>query len=82
MAALEALDLVYPKGFSPQEGSLYLAYLSYSSFVKEHDPRAGSLKERIRFVEDDWTKAGRVNPKNVEVWRDKAAGWERAAGPP
>jgi len=29
MAALEALDLVYPKGFSAEEGALYLAYLSY-----------------------------------------------------
>lgn len=82
MAALEALDLVYPKGFSPQEGSLYLAYLSYSTFVKEHDPRAGSLKERIRFAEEDWINAGRVNPKNVEAWRAKAVEWESSSGEP
>ena len=70
MAALEiACDLVYPKGFSPQEGALYLAYLSYSTFVKEHDMREGHLKERIRFAEEDWINAGRVNPKNVEAWQ-------------
>jgi hypothetical protein len=40
MVALEALDLVYPKGFSAEEGSLYLAYLSYSTFVREHEQAA------------------------------------------
>ncbi len=76
MAALEALDLVYPKGFSPQEGALYLAYLCYSTFLKEDYPKASNLRKRIRFAEDDWGKAGRVNPRNVEAWRAKAASWE------
>lgn len=78
MAALEALDLVYPKGFSAQEGALYLAYLSYSTFLKERDPRAGNLQKRIRFAEGDWITAGRVNPRNVEAWREKAKAWEQA----
>lgn len=76
MAALEALDLVYPKGFSAQEGALYLAYLSYSTFLKEGDPRAENLKNRIRFAEESWIKAGRVNPRNVDAWREKARSWE------
>ena len=78
MAALEALDLVYPKGFSAQEGALYLAYLSYSTFLKERDPRASNLQKRIRFAEGDWITAGRVNPRNVEAWREKAKAWEQA----
>lgn len=78
MAALEALDLVYPKGFSAQEGSLYLAYLSYSTFLKQRDHRASNLQKRIRFAEEDWIKAGRVNPRNVEAWREKAKAWEQA----
>jgi hypothetical protein len=78
MAALEALDLVYPKGFSAQEGALYLAYLSYSTFLKERDPRASNLQKRIRFAEGDWIAAGRVNPRNVEAWRQKAIAWEQA----
>lgn len=77
MAALEALDLVYPKGFSAQEGALYLAYLSYSTFLKERDPRAQNLRQRMTFAEDDWIKAGRVNPRNVEAWREKSRGWEQ-----
>lgn len=77
MAALEALDLVYPKGFSPQEGALYLAYLSYSTFLKKDDSRCDSLQKRIRFAEDSWTATGRVNPKNVEAWRKKAKIWEQ-----
>lgn len=76
MAALEALDLVYPKGFSAQEAALYLAYLSYSTFLKERDPRASNLQKRIRFAERDWISAGRVNPRNVEAWREKARLWE------
>jgi hypothetical protein len=80
MAALEALDLVYPKGFSAQEGALYIAYLSYSTFLKERDPRASNLQKRIRFAEDDWITAGRVNPRNVEAWREKAKAWEQAHG--
>ena len=78
MAALEALDLVYPKGFSAQEGALYLAYLSYSTFLKEHDSRASNLQKRIRFAEGDWITTGRVNPQNVEAWRKKAKTWEQA----
>ena len=78
MAALEALDLVYPKGFSAQEGAVYLAYLSYSTFLKERDPRASNLQKRIRFAEGDWITAGRVNPRNVEAWREKAKAWEQA----
>lgn len=76
MAALEALDLVYPKGFSAQEGALYLAYLSYSAFLKEGDPRAEKLKSRIRFAEENWIKSKRVNPRNVDAWREKAKSWE------
>ena len=78
MAALEALDLVYPKGFSEQEGALYLAYLSYSTFLKERRPTAHKLKERIRFAENEWVRIGRVNPKNVDAWQKKAAEWERS----
>ncbi|SNR34867.1 hypothetical protein [Puniceibacterium sediminis] len=77
MAALEALDLVYPKGFSAEEGSLYLAYLSYSTFVKEHDQRAVDLKERITHAENTWIASGRVNPTNVIAWQDKARSWEQ-----
>lgn len=76
MKALEALDLVYPKGFSEQEGALYLAYLCYPTFLKSVPERAKHLKERIRFAEGEWIKAGRVNPRNVEAWRQKAAQWE------
>lgn len=79
MAALEALDLVYPKGFSAQEGALYLAYLSYSTFLKENDARANNLKNRIRFAEENWIEAGRVNPNNVAAWREKAKSWEDSA---
>ncbi|MFZ3585129.1 hypothetical protein ACOI1H_23780 [Loktanella sp. DJP18] len=78
MAALEALDMVYPKGFSPQEGALYLAYLTYSTFIKEGDARADNLKNRIGFAEEDWIAAGRVNPKIVSTWREKAKIWESA----
>jgi hypothetical protein len=76
-AALEALDLVYPKGFSSQEGAMYLAYLSYSTFLKQKDQRATSLKSRLSFVESEWIKAGRINPRNAEMWRAKAVCWER-----
>jgi hypothetical protein len=79
LAALDALDLVYPKGFSPQEGARYLAYLSYSTFLKTHDPRATNLKSRITFAEDTWMAAGKVNDRNVDAWRKKAATWERMA---
>jgi hypothetical protein len=78
MAALEALDLVYPKGFSAQEGALYLAYLSYSTFVRTSDARAANLRERIRFAEENWIAAGRVDPRNVEAWREKARSWEQS----
>ena len=78
LAALEALDLVFPKGFSVQEGALYLAYLSYSTFLKEHDRRAPDLKVRIGFAEGEWIKSGRVNPRNVDAWRKKAADWEKS----
>ena len=76
MAALEALDLVYHKGFSEQEGALYLAYLSYSTFVKDGSPFAANLKGRIAFAEDEWIRIGRANPKTIEAWRKKAEQWE------
>jgi hypothetical protein len=77
MAALDALDLVYPKGYSAQEGALYLAYLCYPTFLKNDPGRAISLKERITFAEETWVKAGRVNPRSVEAWREKAKSWEQ-----
>ena len=78
MAALEALDLVYPKGFSAEEGALYLAYLSYSTFLKERDSRAANLRSRIDYAEEVWIAARRVNPRNVDAWRQKARAWEQA----
>ena len=79
--ALEVLDIVYPKGFSAQEGALYLAYLSYSTFLKERDSRAERLKSRIRFAENEWGKGGKVNPRTVDAWQKKAVEWERDAQP-
>jgi hypothetical protein len=81
LAALDALDLVYPKGFSTQEGALYLAYLSYATFLKQQDSRAEGLKSRIAFAENEWIKAGRANPRNVDAWQRKAVEWERHAKP-
>ena len=78
-AALEALDIVFPKGYSPHEGALYLAYLSYSTFVKEGDERASVLLDRITFAENDWLQAGRVGEKLVNGWRKKAREWEAAS---
>jgi hypothetical protein len=76
--ALEALDLVYPKGFSGEEGALYLAYLTYSDFLKKNNPTASSLKNRMSFAEEEWIKSGRVNPRIIEEWREKAKAWEQA----
>ncbi|MEO0703475.1 MAG: hypothetical protein AAFY80_15165 [Pseudomonadota bacterium] len=75
MKALSALDLVYPKGFSEQEGALYLAYLCYPTFLRSDDQRAQKLADRIKAAEEAWMKSGRVNPKNVDAWREKASKW-------
>jgi hypothetical protein len=76
MKTLEALDLVYPKGFSEQEGALYLAFLCYPTFLISDPARAEKLRERLCTVSEEWIRLGRVNPRNVEAWRKKAAHWE------
>lgn len=77
--AIEALDLVYHDEFRPEEGALYLAYLRYSTLLRERDPRAIDLKQRIRLAEEVWKPAGRVTAENVKTWRERAVLWERAA---
>ncbi len=64
------------KGFSEQEGALYLAYLSYSTFLKSDLPKAKNLKNRISVAEKNWIALGRVNPNSVDAWREKAKKWE------
>lgn len=76
MKALESLDLVYPKGFSEQEGALYLAFLCYPTYLRSDPKKARHLKQRIDAVAAEWIKIGRVNPRNVEAWQKKAAQWE------
>ena len=76
MKALESLDLVYPKGFSEQEGALYLAFLCYPTFLREKPMKAIRLKHKLEEVSAEWIKIGRVNPRNVEAWLEKAAKWE------
>jgi len=76
MAALESLDLVYPKGFSPEEAATYLAYLSYSTYLKDQNPKSEELIRRIESAEEEWINLGRLKAENAEAWRAKAREWE------
>lgn len=69
LAIIDSLDLVYKKGYSHQEGALFLAYNVYVSFLKTGDHRAADLAHRMQAAEENWLKIGRVTPANVSAWR-------------
>ncbi|MDR9427629.1 MAG: hypothetical protein RI553_05900 [Salibaculum sp.] len=81
MSALESLDLVYPKGFSPQEAALYLAYVTYNSLLSKGALDAAAVVgKRIPDAENEWVKLHLVNPRNPKAWREKARLLEEQAG--
>ena len=77
MKALEALDLVYHKGFSEHEGALYLAYLGFGGFISGNTARADEIKAKIAIVQPEWVKLGRVKSQNALAWQQKSLEWER-----
>ena len=81
MSSLEALDLVYPKGYSAHEGALYLAYVTYTSMLKNGTFDAAEIiKIRLGPAESEWANLSFVNPKNVEAWREHARKIEEDVG--
>lgn len=69
LAILDSLDMVYKKGYSHQEGALFLAYNVYATFLKTDDHRTVDLAYRINVAEENWLKIGRVNPARISAWR-------------
>ncbi|EDM70807.1 hypothetical protein RAZWK3B_15458 [Roseobacter sp. AzwK-3b] len=79
LAILDSLDLVYRKGFSHQEGALFLAYNAYATFIKTEDPRSVNLAHRINLAEEEWIKIGRATPALIHGWRDYIKGIKASA---
>lgn len=76
MPLAEALDLVYPKGFTPEEAALYLGFLAYQTYLSRGDAKAHRIKWRLFDTGKAWIDAKKAAPKLIEAYWEKSKVWE------